>query len=136
MAKKKEYDPSAISPFTFVEQLSNGKQNLMVDDETEKAYVPFVVNRALSFDRETIIYANAVNKMPTLSKRMQHDFLLNTIKRKSRRFAWIKTPKSDYTDDVMEYYDCSYAKASQYLTILSDEQLKTIEKRLDKGGRK
>jgi len=35
-----------MSPFDFVKQILQGKKQLIVDEYTEKEYVPFLVNRS------------------------------------------------------------------------------------------
>lgn len=131
-----EPNEKKLTPFDFIEAINNTKEQLIVDEETEKLYVPFVVNRGLSFSRDTLLYANEMNKYHTLTKVMQNDFLLNTIKPKKRYTKWLKAPKSEYVDTVMEWYQCSFQKACELITVLPDDKLKNLQDRLEKGGRK
>ena len=51
------------------------RRPLLEDDLQEKAYVPFVINRSLSYFPDTILYANQVNHYNQLDKKMQFDYL-------------------------------------------------------------
>ncbi len=81
--------------------------------------------------------ANEMNFRHGLDKRLQFQFLLNTI-RKRKRFGgkWTTTAKSKNLEYVKEYYGYSNAKAKVALDILNKKQLNFIKEKLDKGGRK
>ena len=68
-----------MSPFDFINQINHGKKNLI--DETpnvEKEYISFIINRGLSFNHDTALYANEMNVQNHLDPKLQFDFLLNT----------------------------------------------------------
>ena len=69
-----------MSPFDFVKQILQGKKQLIVDDVTEKEYVPFLVNRSLSYHKGCVLFANEINQRHFIDKKMQNDFLLNTVR--------------------------------------------------------
>ena len=69
-------------------------------------------------------------------KKLQYDFLLNTIRTRKRYAPWIKESKSKNLEYVKEYYGYSNAKAKVALDILDKKQLNLIKEKLDKGGRK
>jgi len=125
-----------MSPFDFVNAInSQSKKDLIVDDPNcEKLYNPFIVNRALSYFSDTIIYANEINQYNFLDNKLQNSYLLNIV-RPSKRFAkWVKKQDNDDIGVVMEYFEYSYEKAIHALSILSSEQLTTIKNKLAKGG--
>lgn len=125
------------SPFDFVKEIHHGKNDLIADDpELEKEYKAFIVNRALSFGHDTALYANEMNVNNHLDPALQFSFLLNTIRPKKRFNKWLKRENDEHLSHVQEYYNCSYAKARDYVKVLSDAQLKMIRDRLDKGGTK
>lgn len=108
------------------------KQNVLVD---EKDYVPFVVNKALSFHYDCIMYANTMNQYPNLDKIMQFQFLLNTVRAYKRPYQkWIKKNTIENIEAVKEYYKYSNEKAQEVLLLLTDDQLDEIRRKLDKGG--
>jgi len=124
-----------MTPFDYVKAINYTKSNLIVDDLTEKEYNPFIVNRALSMGMDTVLQANEMNRSPHLEKRLQFDFLLNTLRTRKRYTPWLKAKKEKYLEYVKEYYGYSNEKAKSALNILNDEQLKTIMNSLDKGGK-
>ena len=129
-----EYKMTKISPFDFVNAIHYTKENLIVDDWSEKQYNSFVVNKSLSFGADTVIPANEMNSRPHLEKRLQFDFLINTIRPRKRFNKWLKAEKIEDLEVVKQYYNYNTEKALQALRILSPEQLNTIKERLNTGG--
>ena len=125
-----------MTPFDYVKAINYTKSNLIVDDLTEKEYNPFIVNRALSMGIDTVLQANEMNRSPHLEKRLQFDFLLNSISKRKRFDKWQKAEKSEDLEYVKQCYGYSNAKAKQALDILTDEQISTLKHKLRKGGMK
>ncbi len=110
-----------------------------LDEETEnhaeKSYVPYVINKALSFHMDCIMAANEMNKLPFLDKKMQNQFYLNIIRGYKRPFQkWVKYVKPEDLELVKEYYNFSNEKATEALSILTPDQLNNIKKQMDTGG--
>jgi len=123
------------TPFDYVKAISYTKEDMIVDDITEKDYNPFIVNRALSMGIDTVLQANEMNQRHHLSKKLQFDFLLNSISKRKRFDKWQKANKSEELDYVRAYYNYSYPKAIAALSVLSNQQIDTIKKKIDnKGG--
>lgn len=130
MKKEKKF-----SFFNFLEEINYGKKNIY-NDETAKDYLPFMINRGLSYFNETIHFANTMNKYHFLDKDMQFTFLINTIRKRKRYSNWFK-PESDGDIEVIkEYYGYSNDKARQVITLFTPEQLRILKEKVDKGGRK
>ena len=124
-----------MNPFAFVNAINLDKKDLMVDDLTENAYVPFMVNRQLSYFQDTVIVANEMNRYHLLDKKLQFHFLLNIVRKRKRFSNWAKADSIDDMEIVKEYYGYSNEKARQALAILSKEDLDLIKSKVDKGGR-
>jgi hypothetical protein len=108
---------------------------IVVTQENERDYVPFVVNRALSFHSDIVMFANEMNRMPNLDALLQFHFLLNTVRSQKRPFQkWQKRDTVENLEAVKEYFGYSNEKAKEALTILSDTQIEEIKKSLNKGG--
>ena len=73
-----------MSPFEYVTAINYSKQNMIVDDETEKGYLPYMTNRSLSYFQDTVAVANAMNQYHILEKKLQFDFLINIVRKKKR----------------------------------------------------
>ena len=124
-----------MSPFDFVNSILQNKKQLIVDDLTEKEYNPFIINRSLSYHRDCIIYANEMNRRHFLDKKMQNDFLLNTVRSQKRPFAkWIKSEKSEDIECIKVYFGLSDSKAKEVLGLLSEEQIQQLKEQTDTGG--
>ena len=125
-----------MSPFDFVNAInSSAKKDLIAEDpDLEKSYVPFMVNRALSYFPDTVLYANEVNRYSLLDHKLQNAYLLNIVRPAKRLAKWVKKQDNNDIDVVMEYFGYSHEKAIQALSILSSEQLTTIKNKLAKGG--
>jgi hypothetical protein len=128
------YKAPSISPFDFINSINHTKEDLIVDDWSEKQYAPYIVNKGLSYGADTVIAANEMNSRAHLDKKLQYQFLINIIRPKKRFNKWIKAEKIEAMELVKLYYGYNTEKARQAISILTDEQLQTIKRKLDKGG--
>ena len=124
------------NPFQYLNAINTSKQNIMIDDITEKDYNSFMVNRGLSYFQDTILFANEMNSNPHLDNRLQFDFLINIIRKRKRFSKWMKPETASDVEVVKEYYGYSNEKARQALTLLTSEQINDLKKKVYKGGRK
>jgi hypothetical protein len=123
------------SPFDYANQILQGKKQLIVDEVTEKGYEPFLTNRALSQHKDCVLFANEMNQRHHLDKKMQNDFLLNTIRSVKRPFAkWAKSEKNDDIACVKLVYGLSDSKARDALRLLTKEQIQQLKKETFTGG--
>ena len=100
---------------------------LDTDDESiEKGYVPFVINRCLSYFPDTIFYVNEMNIRPDTSKKMQFDFYLHSLRKRKRFSKWLKRENPDDLQAVMDYFEYSEAKAREALNVLPKETVLEI----------
>ncbi len=100
---------------------------LDTDDESiEKGYVPFVMNRCLSYFPDTIFYVNEMNIRPDTSKKMQFDFYLHSLRKRKRFSKWLKRENPDDLQAVMDYFQYSEAKAREALNVLPKETVSEI----------
>lgn len=128
-----------MSPFDFVKSINYQKQDLLEDDvdaELEKEYVPYIVNRALSFTSDTILACNEVNQRPFLDKKLQYHYLLNTVRKKNRFGKWLKSDTLEKIELICKYYGYSIHKAKQVESIFSDRDIEYIKSQLETGGLK
>lgn len=122
------------SPFDFINSINFTKENLLLNTAEEKDYLPFIVNRGLSFSVDTVIYCNEMNSRPHIDNRLQYDFLRNVISKRKRYDKWIKAEKDADIDIIMEYFDCSLEKAKDAIRVLTDQDIANIKELLYKGG--
>ena len=124
-----------MKPFDYVNSINTTKKDIMVDDMTEKSYLPFMINRSLSYFADTVLMANEMNKHHHLENRMQYDFLRNIVRKRMRFSKWSKKDDSNSIDLIKEYYGYNDSKARQVLPLIDKQHLDFIEKKLFKGGR-
>jgi len=111
------------------------KKNVLLDDVDVKQYTPFIVNRALSYHIDCVLYANQMNIHNQIDKDMQYSYLLNSIRPAKRKFQpWQKTDSDKNIQCIKDYFGYSNEKAKDVLRILSDEQIAEIKAKTDKGG--
>ena len=122
-----------MNPFDVITDISLKKARL-ITGENEKEYNPFLTNRGFSYFPDTIFHAQEMNMLHHLDKKLQYDYLFNSI-RKSKRFSkWSKKDNNKDIDVIIEYFGYSRRRAEEALTILSKEQINSIKKKLEKGG--
>ena len=128
-----------MKPFDYVNSINHTKKNLMVDTDNDKlaesAYVPYLTNKSLSYFADTLMYANKVNVFAHLDKKLQYEYLLNSIRPKKRFSKWVKSEESDDLEMVKLYYSYSTKKAEQALSVLSSDQIRTIRNKVTGGIR-
>ena len=73
-----------LSPFDFANSINYTKEDLMVDERTENEYVPFIVNRAMGYGKDTVIAGNEMNSRSHLDNKMQYDFLRHGVRNAKR----------------------------------------------------
>ena len=123
------------NPFDYVNAILQNKKQIINDDITEKDYNAFIVNRSLSYHKDCIMYANEMNRRHFLEKKLQNDFLLNTVRSQKRPFAkWVKSEKSDDLECIKTIYGFSDSKAREALRLLSNEQIQQLKEKTQLGG--
>jgi hypothetical protein len=118
--------PVEASPFDIVNNI-NEKKGYLADVVSEGGYIPWVINKSLSFFSSDVLYANDMNLYANeLTFQQQYDYFYYAVPKGKK---WSKWPKFKITDDektVMEYFQCSWHKAKENLRVLTSHQLKEI----------
>ena len=116
--------------------INQTKKNMMDEDPSlENSYPTWIINKCLSSFTDTVLFANEMNINWHISKRMQYDFYINSLRPRKRFSPWSKKESIDYLDEVREYYGYSYTKALEVIRVLSTDQLEHIKRSLNKGGK-
>ena len=125
-----------MTPFDYLNAINTSKKDLIVDEDTEKAYNAFMVNRSLSYFQDTVIFANEMNKHHQLDNKLQFSFLINTVRKRKRFSKWFKAEDSEAIEVIKEYYGYSNEKARQVQSLFSKDELEIIKQKVYRGGRK
>ena len=105
------------------------------DDQWEKKYPPYIINKCIAPFPDSLMLVNEINQLHHLDKKLQYDFLINSLRARKRYTPWMKAKKLENLEYVKEYYGYNNEKAKSALDILNDEQISAIKTRLNKGGR-
>ena len=124
-----------MGPFDFIKAINTHK-NIMKDGDplAEKDYIPFLVNRGLSFFQDTVIQVNEMNRLHFLDHKLQFDYFLNNIRPRKRWSKGLKPDKIDNLEVVKSYFGFGNEKAKEALEVLSNEDIEDIKSKLAKGG--
>jgi len=125
-----------MNPFDFVNAINSvGKKNLIKEDpDCERLYEPYVINKSFSYFADSVMYANAMNINNHIDRKLQNDYLLNSL-RPSKRFAkWVKNYEVSDLEAVKSFFKFSTPKAREALRILTPEQIIKIKKLQEEGG--
>lgn len=121
--------------FDWINSISMTKENLMLSDEDERSYEPFIINKAMSMYPDCVVIVNELNKLGTVNKRLHYDFLRFAVRKKKRFAKWPKSIESEHVKVIQEYYQCSVEQALQYLEVLTNDQVLELTNRMFKGGK-
>lgn len=106
------------------------------EEEIERKYPSFMINRALSQYEDTVLIANEVNIMSSsLDPKLQYDFLYHLVPKKRRFSKWAKAQKSDIINMIVEVYNISARKAEEISDLFSEEDIENLRSYLCKGGK-
>ena len=121
----------------YLNAINVSKESLLdsEDEMWEKKYAPFIVNKCVAPFPDTILLVNELNQYHHLDKKLQFDFLLNSLRTRKRYTPWLKAKKLKNLEYVKEYYGYNNEKAKAALDILDDEQISAIKIKSNKGGR-
>ena len=113
------------------------KENLIADEPSAiSSYPPYIINRCLSGNIDSILFSNEMNLNAHLDKDMQYSFLLNTLRKRKRFSPWLKKEQIEDLDLVKKHYGYSNEKAKVAVSLLTKTQLETIRNKHDMGGKK
>jgi hypothetical protein len=129
-----------MNPFDFLNAINYTKIDVICTSENpekaEKLYNPFLVNRGLSYFQDTVLYCNEMNMRHSMDKKLQFDFLLNSIRKNKRFSKWHKAEVDEDTQLISDYYKCNIRKAKEIQSILSTDQLRELKQKMHVGGAK
>ena len=105
------------------------------DEQWEKKYPPYIINKCIAPFPDSLMLVNEINQLHHLDKKLQYDFLINSLRARKRYTPWMKAKKLKNLEYVKEYYGYNNEKAKSALDILNDKQISAIKIKLNKGGR-
>lgn len=120
----------------FFTSINSSKKNLILQDSGyEKVYIPYVINKSMSYFIDSLFYANQMNQYPQSPKRMQYEYYLHKLSKKPRFSKWHKdTNNLDNIKIIQQFYGYSVKKAKEVVKILTQEQINKLQEQLKTGG--
>ena len=121
----------------YLKAINVSKESLLdsEDEQWEKKFAPFIVNKCVAPFEDTVMLVNEINQLHHLDKKLQFDFLIKSLRPRKRYAPWMKAKKLKNLEYVKEFYGYNNEKAKAALDILDDEQISAIKKKLNKGGK-
>jgi hypothetical protein len=137
--KKSVYD------WCYENNINTGKE-ILIAEEQEFRYEAWRTNSSLSNHMDTLFYSNIMNMNYHLRDDMQYAFLFHSV-RKAKRYGKKKTEEDKRLEKklkeeqdkillIQDFYKYNQTKAKEVLSVLSEQHLEIIRKRLEKGGTK
>ena len=121
------------TPFDYINAIGHSKKDMMEDEDGEKGYNAWMINKGFSYFPDTLEYANHMNLLYHLDSRLQYEYLRNIIRPRKRFSKWTKKKQDKTVEAIKTYYNCSDRKAEEYLKILTPKQVKQIQTYLTTG---
>ena len=121
----------------YLNSINSTKKNLLDSDDIfwERKYPAFIINKCLSAHPDSLFYVNEMNRLNFLDKRLQYDFLINSLSKRKRFAKWMRSTKVKNIDLIKLYYGYSNEKAKQALDILTADDIEIIKTKLNTGGK-
>ena len=121
----------------YLNAINYTKESLLdtEDEKWVKKYPPYIINKCIAPFPDSLMLVNEINQLHHLDKKLQFDFLINSLRARKRYTPWMKAKKLKNLEYVKEYYGYNNEKAKSALDILNDEQISAIKTKLNKGGR-
>jgi hypothetical protein len=113
------------------------KDTDLLDEYNKTDYVPFLINRGMSFYPETILHANFLNSNSHLDRILQYKYFLYSVKKKKRFSKWLSNSKPPENIQIIsKFYGISINKSKEIADMITSEDLDNMKKYLDTGGTK
>lgn len=127
----------------FLQSINQTKVNLIrtsdSQQQAEKLYPAFAVNRSLSYQYDCVLLVNELNtrglRQHGLDNKMQYEFMLHLLDTKKRFSKWEKPQKDSRVELIMEIFNYSHEKAKEVVSLMTEEDLIKLQESRKKGGR-
>lgn len=120
--------------FDYVNSVNNSNKDIWEPGVSDSEYKPFLVNKAISLCRETVMHAQEMNQRFHISNRMQYDFYRMAIQPKMRRKVDWNKKKDENILFLKQLYNVSYKTAIAYSNLLNNDDLEELKSLSCKGG--
>lgn len=124
-----------MDPFKFLNSINQNKTPLMDEDPLcEREYIPFLINRGLSYFVDTVVLANQMNQAHWLDKKTQFEYLRAIVRFRKRFSKWHKPQENARIEALKTLYGYSESKARQVVDLVKEDDWTLIFDRISEGG--
>jgi len=111
----------------FLNSINSTKKNAPHNyPAAERLFVPYVVNRCLSYFPDTIMQANEMNMNSHIDNKVQYDFLLNSTRPRRRFSKWFKVESDPDVELIKTHFNVNTHRAREYKVLLSEDDINTL----------
>lgn len=115
------------SPFDFVSSVSDNKKDLIkAGTHSESEYIPYIVNKSLSYHLDSLFYANDMNIFANIPKTQQYQYLLSTLKPRKRFGKWQKPVEDQLVIAIESIFDISLQTARDLAQVLNTKEQEQV----------
>lgn len=114
-----------MTPFDYVRAINEKKE---VSDYSQ--YVPFIINKAFSYFKDSILHANEMNLYTNIPVKNQFSFFINSLSKAKRFSKWSKPETVDDLEAISLYFGYNRTKTKEVLRLLTKEQIELIKKEI------
>ena len=111
-----------------MKSINQSKNDLRIKDPSLLGFSTFMINKGLMQNRDTIEFANIMNRMPKLPKEIVYLFYLHAIPKNYGYSKWAKISHNKQLKSFMENTGLPQTKAIECLDVLTKKQIKSIMK--------
>jgi hypothetical protein len=99
-------------------------------NEQKKSFEPYMINRLLSMNKDYLELINYIQMIPIADKEKYYKIYCGLLPKKKIWNKYIKSSSSSKNKELINYmtlyFECSNKEVSEYLDLLSKEQIKDI----------
>jgi hypothetical protein len=99
-------------------------------NEQKKSFEPYMINRLLSMNKDYLELINYIQMLPITDKEKYYKIYCGLVPKKKIWNKYIKSSSSSKNKELINYmtlyFECSNKEVSEYLDLLSKEQIKDI----------
>jgi hypothetical protein len=120
----------------WLDNLWTSKTDLIKEDPNNLGdYTPYLINRAMSYFPETIQIAQHMNTLSLLPPEVHYRLWHSLLPKGNKRYArWGKKLIPDNLKLVQDYFGCNNIRAREYLDMLSEDDIHSIQQEMELGG--
>lgn len=120
----------AFNIFDWLNEITYNKRSWdSFTSEDKNEFNVFLINRFISMNPDYIDVVNLIQRYPNCSKKHIYNYYCDLLPKRKSFFKYIKTSvkwDKETVDKIAEYHNCSTREAKEYISILTDNQIKDI----------